>query len=81
MRSLSDYYNSAADTVLWFWLWWEVIFTRWLIATNELERDSTSCKEVRAYLTERIAEHQAYLDRLYINNLPLIERRMKGQTA
>lgn len=81
MRSLSDYFDGLADLFAWLSLWWQVTHTRWLIKANEAERDSTTCKEVRAYLVDRIAEHQAYIDRLYINNLPLIERRMKGQTA
>lgn len=81
MRSLSDYYQSAADSIVWFCLWWQVVFHRWLIAGNRMERDTTTSKEVRAYLTKCIADHEAYLDRLYINNLPLIERRMKGVSA
>lgn len=81
MRSLADYYHSAADFFAWWSLCWQVTFKRALIFASEIERDSTTCKEVRTYMTEKIAEHQAALDRLYINNLPLIQRMQAKGTS
>lgn len=81
MRSLAERYQAVHDRLTWLGLAWQMTFLRWLIAAHELERATISHKETRKYLTERIAEHQATLDRLEINHLPLIERRMKGQTA
>ncbi len=81
MRSLADYWNDWADLFAWWALWLEVQYLRWMIAANGMERAATTSKEVRTYLTAQIASHQATLDRLYINNLPLIERRLKGKTA
>jgi hypothetical protein len=81
MRSLSDYVAALADLFAWIGLWWQVQFLRFLISSNTAERDATTSKEVRAYLTSRIAEHQAALDRLFINNQPLIERRMQAKEA
>lgn len=78
MRSLADYWNDWADLFAWWALWCQVMYSRAMISLNTVERDAIQDKEVRAYLTRQIASHQATLDRLYINNLPLIQRRMKG---